>query len=100
MSKKDIQKQEIQPVKQDIVLVSQEKIVVNKENKMAIENQEQKQEIQDMSPFHAPVCEICGSSQTKVYAKQWETRYIKCRKCGWTFKVVGYDRSAIRRSLK
>lgn len=43
----------------------------------------------DRSPFHAPACCFCRDSKTKIYSKHGKIRYIKCCRCGWTFKEMG-----------
>jgi hypothetical protein len=37
-------------------------------------------------PYRSPVCEICSSKDTYVYCTRNKVRYVKCKKCGWTFK--------------
>jgi hypothetical protein len=38
--------------------------------------------------FAADNCELCGSRNTVVYCSRVPVRYIRCRRCGFTFKTA------------
>ena len=73
--------------------VSVQEVEVEHQEPPEIESPEAaiEEEIVDRSPYHAPPCPWCGpqtvpAKRPKVASTRGGIRYLKCRRCGWTWK--------------